>query len=125
MSTRSTEKQYKSISGHFGKYFNRLLAHKSRRADGLTKQALLEILEKQGGKCALSGIRLTCQLERGKYFPANASIDRIEAGGKYEPSNIQLVCNCLNKFRGDVSIEELAYICREVVRVYEDNQVAI
>lgn len=108
----TNETQYKYISGNWGRYFNRLLNHARRGV--LTKQDLMDLLEKQGGKCALSGLELTCQLEVGKRFNTNASIDRIVAGGSYDPSNIQLVCSALNGFRRDTSLEEFIWYCEQV-----------
>lgn len=71
-------------------------------------------LRKQKGLCAMSGIPLTCQLEQGKRFTTNASIDRIEAGGPYSPDNIQLVCAALNSFRKDTQLEEFFWFCEQV-----------
>lgn len=110
--TVTNETQYKNISGSWSRYFDRLLG-KGRR-DVLSRTDLLELLEKQKGLCALSGIPLTCTLEVGKRFHTNASIDRIEAGGTYAPINIQLVCSALNGFRRDVSLNEFIWFCTQV-----------
>lgn len=108
----TTKKQYETISGNWSRYFDRLLG-KGRRGV-LSRNNLLSLLEKQNGKCALSGLELTCQLEQGKKFKTNASIDRIQAGGSYAPDNIQLVCAALNGFRRDTELDEFIWFCQKV-----------
>lgn len=104
--------QYERISGNWYRYFSRLLIH--GRKETLTRQDLLNQLEKQKGLCALSGVPLTCQLEQGKRFSTNASIDRIQAGEDYSPNNIQLVCAALNSFRRDTQLGEFLWFCEQV-----------
>mgnify|MGYP001588247783 CR=1 FL=1 len=81
---------------------------------GLVPEDLIKLLEKQDGKCALSGVTLTCQLEKGNIAITNASIDRIEAGGPYIIENIQLVCKSINAFRLDKSTDEFIWWCKQV-----------
>lgn len=108
----TTKKQYEAISGNWSRYFDRLLG-KGRRGV-LSRLDLLNILEKQKGLCALSGIPLTNTLLQGTKFPNNASIDRIEAGGTYAPHNVQLVCSALNGFRKDCSVDDFINYCLKV-----------
>lgn len=110
----TTESQYVYITGNWRRYLSRLCCRSHKRKD-LTVEELLEILEKQDFKCALSGLELTCKLEKGNRFLTNASIDRIEAGGPYIKENVQLVCSALNGFRRDVSLSEFIWWCRKVV----------
>lgn len=114
----STEAQYKSISGNWQRYFNRLAGKKHR--EGVTVDQLLLLLAQQGGKCALSGVKLTCLLEKGKKFKTNASLDRIEAGGPYIIENIQLVCSALNSWRGDTELDEFKWWCKQVTQHQEE-----
>lgn len=109
----SCKKQYERISGNWIKFCARLVSFHKRQQDGLTKKDLLNKLEEQDYKCALSGIPLTCILGEGK-TKTNASVDRIEAGGPYTKDNIQMVCSVLNKFRVDTSTEEFIWWCRKV-----------
>lgn len=110
----STANQYKEISGNWDRYLSRLLYVAGRKRDGLTRGDLQELLEKQNYKCALSGLPLTCNLELGKKFPYNASIDRIVAGGEYSRNNIQLVCKALNCWRADTDLDEFILMCEAV-----------
>jgi hypothetical protein len=111
----TTEGQYKQISGNWSRYASRLMMSNGRKRDGLTTQIILDLLEEQDYCCALTGVPLTCQLEVGVDFKTNASLDRIEAGGPYIKSNVQLVCKAVNSFRGNLSIEEFKWWCKKVV----------
>ena len=111
---KSTENQYKQISGDWSRYAARLLYYGGRKRDKLTKQIILDRLEKQNYKCALTGRDLTCSLEKGVITKTNASIDRIVAGGGYTPDNIQMVCRAVNSFRNDTSVEEFIDWCKAV-----------
>lgn len=110
----SVEKQYERISGNWKAYLTRLVTSK-RKEDGLTVEDLLELLEKQNYKCALSGVHLTCLLEVGTVFKTNASLDRIDAGGPYVISNVQLVCRAVNSFRNNTNLNEFIWWCKQVV----------
>lgn len=110
----STDSQYKLISGNWAKYYNRLRCQRGRQR--LTVEILLALHESQGGLCALSGVPLTCKLEKGNKCPTNASIDRIEPKGEYTTDNIQLVCAIINKFRIDTPVEDFIGWCRKVAQ---------
>ena len=109
----TTESQYKYISGNWSRYFTRLCC-RSHKRETLTVEQCIEILEKQEGKCALSGIDLTCQLVKGERCLTNASLDRIEAGGPYIKENVQLVCTVLNSLRRDTPVDEFVWWCKKV-----------
>lgn len=113
------KRQYLRISGNWVKFFARLISFHQRQRDGLTKEDLLAILEKQHGRCALSGIELTCLLGEGK-LKTNASVDRIDAGGPYVKENIQLVCSALNKFREATGNQEFIWWCKQVAAYHKD-----
>ena len=90
-----------------------------RKRDKLSRDIILAQLEKQGYKCALSGVPLTCELQIGKRTKTNASIDRIEAGGAYTADNIQMVCRALNSWRADTAIPDFVNWCRKVVEHHD------
>lgn len=108
-----TERQYERVSGNWVRYFNRLCTRSFKR-EGLTTEMMLELLTTQKGKCALSGVELTCVLQKGVISKTNASIDRIDPKGKYSLDNVQLVCAVLNKFRIDTPLDEFIVWCRKV-----------
>ena len=103
------------VSGNWQRYLNRL-AKTGQSRKGLSTQDLLDILEEQGGRCALSGVKMTNILVEGRRVWTNASVDRIISGGPYIKSNIQLVCAAVNNFRSQMSIEEYREWCRLVAR---------
>ena len=103
------------ISGNWQRYLNRLAVNKDRR-DELTTNILLEILDAQGGRCALTGVKMTNTIIRGRKTWTNASVDRIVSGGAYTKENIQLVCVAVNIFRSQMSVQEYREWCRLVAR---------
>ena len=118
----TTKSQYETISGNWKRYCSRLLYAAGKKRSELSVEDILDLLEKQKYKCALSGLDLTCQLEKGKKFPHNVSIDRIKAGGPYTKDNIQLVCRAVNHWRADTDLTDFIEICRAVVN-HQDNEI--
>lgn len=110
----STEDQYRLASGNWKKYYTRRLGERRRRLS-LTVQQLLDLHEKQDGRCALTGKVMTCRLVRGERCLTNASIDRVQVGGPYTIDNIQLVCAGVNRWRGEIPLEEFVEWCALVV----------
>lgn len=53
-------------------------------------------LEKQQGKCAVSGITMTLKADRGPKSPYQVSVDRIDPRKGYEPANCRLVILAVN-----------------------------
>lgn len=111
---KSTENQYEKISGNWKKYCQRLLYFGGRKRDQLTWQIIFDKIKEQDFKCALTGVELTCQLEKGVSCKTNASIDRIEAGGSYTVANIQIVCRAVNSWRSNLSVDEFIDWCKKV-----------
>lgn len=111
----STENQYKTISGNWLRYFQRLACRSHKRVN-IKAEDLLALLEKQKGECALTGIELTCKLEKGVKHKTNASIDRIIAGKEYSIDNVQLVCSAVNSWRSDADLNEFIYWCKLVAK---------
>lgn len=115
----TTESQYGLISGNWQRYLSRLLYAAGRKRSELTRADLLEVLVKQNYKCAISGLPLTCKLEKGKKFWTNASVDRINAGGPYSKDNIQLVCRAVNSWRSDMPLKDFVDVCKAVASYQE------
>lgn len=113
VNNRGTDYQYKLVSGNWDLYFQKRLSEKNR-ASTLSVQDLKDIYDKQKGLCALSGVPLTCLLQRGVKTTTNASLDRIDPGNGYTKANIQLVCVAVNRLRCDMSIEEFLDWCSKV-----------
>ena len=78
---------------------------------------LMEIYEKQNGKCALSGWDL--EFTRGGNFagnknPKGCTLDRIDNSLGYVKGNIQLACTLLNYKKSDMLDAEFRAMCKDV-----------
>jgi len=118
--SNDAQANYERISGDWEKYFSRLLTIKDR-ADTLTANDLIATLERQGGRCVLTGKELTCKLKRGKRYWTNASLDRIDGSRGYEPDNVQLVCIAVNLSRGGLTVDEYVKWCKLVAKYNEEK----
>lgn len=71
---------------------------------------VLELLERQGYRCALTGRGLT---------PQSAALDHvvpIRHGGAHVIENVQVLDKDVNRAKGSLAREEFIALCREVVR---------
>jgi hypothetical protein len=109
----TTERQYALITGNWEKYYGRLCLPSFQRTL-LSKHDCRGLLKAQNYKCALTGVELTCILEKGTVCKTNASIDRIDPKGAYTKNNVQLVCAVINKLRIDMSVDEFINWCTKV-----------
>nr|QBK92399.1 MAG: hypothetical protein LCPAC401_00370 [Pithovirus LCPAC401] len=117
------------------------LYRRSKTVD-ITLKQLYEMFEKQGGRCALSGRKLTTYTdsilrpgEKRKHLLEanhdNISLDRIDSNEGYDDSNVQIVCSIVNSMKMDMPqqlfikfaevIGEIAYIPEKVIIVEEDD----
>lgn len=117
---RTTDYQYSRVSGNWVQYYTRRRGEKGRAAS-LTTQELLDLHEKQNGRCALTGVPMTCTLVRGSPCFTNASLDRIEPGGSYNKDNIRLVCVGINRFRANLPLNEYIEWCCKVAEYNKEN----
>jgi hypothetical protein len=62
----------------------------------ITAEDLVNLWDKQGGKCALSGTYMTHHRDGSGVKDFNASIDRISNSKDYTPDNVQLVTYRVN-----------------------------
>lgn len=81
----------------------------------LSVQEILNLYEDQQGLCALTKVPMTSISGSGKH-KTNISIDRIECGGPYIPSNIRLVCTHANTIRNNLTDEEMLWWCKQIVQ---------
>ena len=105
----------KWISNNWERYFDTLCRLKNRKEQGLNSKILIEILERQNYKCALTGLELTCLRDPNKRYGTNASIDRIDSNLGYNIDNIHLVCADINIFKRDMTVDEFVDWCKRVV----------
>lgn len=109
----SLDNQYKRISNSWPLYLRRL-RYKPIRAH-ISVEDLLNLLNKQNYRCALTGELLTCSLNKGTVSLTNASIDRIIPGGPYTLDNIRLVCRIANIMKWNMSDAKLKEWCRKIL----------
>lgn len=103
------------------KNFLKALSKKKATRRDLSIDFLMELYEKQSGRCALSGRIMTYQTGAGR-IPTNISIDRIDSRVGYEPCNIQLVCIQANKMKAELSSEDLTGWCEDIVNTYDKRK---
>ena len=85
----------------------------------ITREDLMRLWKCQKGKCAISGICMTYEVDKGRIF-TNISVDQINPSGGYTPNNIQLVCMGVNQMKSDMSMNELYTFCEEILNNREN-----
>ena len=80
----------------------------------ITKEYLKELWDKQSGICAISGIPMTFDVNKGRIW-TNVSIDQINPRGGYTKDNVQLVCMAVNQMKSDLDIDTLLYFCETII----------
>lgn len=81
----------------------------------ITKEFLKELWDKQNGLCAISGIKMTYEMDLGR-IPTNISIDQINPKEGYTQNNIQLIYMAVNQMKSDLSMEQLYEFCRAILQ---------
>jgi hypothetical protein len=79
----------------------------------ITIDDVMEMYDRQGGKCAVTGIEMTHSIGG---FMTNASIDRLDPDGHYELGNIRLVCTGVNIMRMRLTDEDLGHWCEAIAK---------
>jgi 5-methylcytosine-specific restriction endonuclease McrA len=75
----------------------------------ISKTEIMELIEAQGYKCALTGRALT---------PETASLDHktpLARGGKNEVANLQVIDKFVNLAKSTMTQDEFIQLCRDVV----------
>ena len=86
----------------------------------LTLDYLMYLWEKQGGKCALTGMQMTYKFYEGR-VNTNLSVDRIDSTKGYSKDNVQLVCMAANQMKNDLSMEEFINMCESVLALEREK----
>ena len=78
------------------------------KRSSVSPKQILELLERQTYRCALSGRELT---------PETASLDHclpLSRGGAHDISNVQVLDFQVNSAKGTMTIDEFVAMCRDV-----------
>lgn len=89
------------LNGIFGRH---------NHACDISLEFLLEMFEKQGGKCYYSGYPMNTK--RGS--PYVVSIDRKDSSRGYHADNVVLACWRVNKMKQDFSVEDFIETCKAI-----------
>jgi hypothetical protein len=98
--------------------FMMCLCKKKKERRDLSIDTLMEIYERQEGKCALTGIEMTYTTGEGR-VPTNISIDQIIPSAGYTPDNIRLVCTQANKMKMELTDADLLTWAKALVQTLE------
>lgn len=114
LSSVQSARSYRMMHNNPEKYFQHALYKKGR--ENLSVEFMMEILEKQNFKCAISNQPLTfVKIHGAGRVSTNASIDQIRAGEGYTEDNVQIVCDIVNRMKIDMDMEELKFWCNEIL----------
>lgn len=109
---RSSGRRARSLT--YGSYLSNLVSkskHDSRRrgiADfTITAKQLIDLWDRQEGRCAISGVILTHHSDGSGHKDFNASIDRIDSQQGYNLNNVQLVAYRVNLLKQTLSTDML------------------
>lgn len=119
--SRKILKRY-SENNNLSFYIGRLLAGVKDRSIkngidfNLDKSYLIELYNKQKGKCAVSGVEMTYITGKNRNdIYENISVDKIFPEKGYIKENIQLCCTIINVMKYDLSIEKLVKYCKNII----------
>ena len=79
---------------------------------------IMKLLEKQNGKCALTGWTMEFARSgvKGNGNPYGCTMDRINSNLGYVKGNIQLTCWWPNKVKSNMSNREFIRMCKDVAK---------
>lgn len=81
----------------------------------ITKEYIQDLWKKQNGKCAISGIDMTFEFNKGR-TATNVSIDQINPKQGYTIGNVQLVCMAVNQMKSDLDMDTLFMFCENILQ---------
>ncbi len=109
---RSRAKKYSTIEGRISTFLRtcKISAKKRKQKCSLTKQMLINLWAKQGGRCFYSGIEMTTQPAENR----SVSIERSDSSIGYIEENTVFVCNAINRMKSDLSLKDFLAMCKAV-----------
>ena len=95
-------------------FMKALLNKKSGKRKDLRIEDLLKMYDNQKGLCAISGVAMTHIAGNGR-IGSNISLDQIKANGGYLKENVQLTTCDANRFKGEMSMNDLYKLCEDIL----------
>jgi len=99
----------------------RMKKEKSKVGWEITLEDVLELWDKQEGRCALTGLFMTYHKDGRGRRDLNVSIDRIDPDIDYLVTNIQLVCLRANTMKHTLKEDELYWWAKNIVECKENE----
>ena len=83
----------------------------------IDEEYILNLLKKQDGKCAATGIKLESSKANTKKYksPFTISLDRIDSDKGYTKDNVQLVCIMFNEMKNIYTMKEVIFMCKAFI----------
>ncbi|WP_428516348.1 hypothetical protein [Roseovarius sp.] len=89
----------------------------------LTTDEVLNLYHRQGGRCAVSGIKFSAEpAKNGRTNPFRPSLDRIDNNRGYTLDNVRIVLWGVNLARADFRDSEYVRICRGVAQNFKGTK---
>ena len=122
--TRMKANSTQCLHCHYGKSMAELTADAKKRARlrglacDIDTEFVEQLLRKQGGMCAVTGVEFNSDATSGGRVkrPWQASIDRKDVGKGYVRSNVQLVCCVVNLAKNEFDMSIFDDMCRARVQ---------
>lgn len=108
-------KRSASPRAFIGAILNHAAKRKQHMGFDLDMQFLMELYESQGGLCAISRVPMTYHAGTGR-VRTNISIDRIDSSIGYLRGNVQFVCDCVNRMKQDMTMDEFIHWCACILK---------
>jgi hypothetical protein len=104
-----------TLDAHMRARLSSIMEDRRKIYTDLTLSQLIELWNKQDGKCAISGVPMTYQRIKRQHNMYNCSVDRIDSSKNYTIDNVQLVCWIVNRMKGENTTEELIKWCKYII----------
>jgi hypothetical protein len=82
-------------------------------SDAAAQEYSLDLMKKQEGRCALTGLKMLLDDEPGD-DQCRYSLDRIDSSRHYELGNLQVVCKFVNQWKGAMANEEFKRLIAKI-----------
>jgi len=85
------------------------------RNSSVTVDVLVDLWDRQGGRCAVTGRPMTYLKGNRTGLSTNVSLDRIDNSLGYDLGNIRLVCKAVNYMKNVMTDAEMLEWCRAII----------